>query len=623
MIDFGQIKTKVSSIQVKFTLIVLSVGLLLLGATAFLSDQFTAREFEKHYREKALLIGKYIIQDLEEGMVRKVHQKIFGILDAYREREVVELRVFDRKGQEVFGQKEGPPEERVEETLKTGNLVHFHKEINKREVATYIIPVRNKTECHGCHGKSGELNGALLMSIPLDEMKESIAQQNRKYSFLLGFMAVAICLTTLLTVNRLFLHPLRRLQEGTEAIEKGDFKYQIPVTSGDEIGTLTKNFNRMAQTLRNLFEKIEHKGAEWQQTFDSIADPVSVIDQKGNIIRANRAFKEYFSLPLREAVPMNYPDLLATHFSFPLPEKIGAQDQVSTTHELYDKKTGKILQVSIFPYYSPERNFIGSVQVAKDITEKKEAEIRLIMNERLAALGQMASGIAHEIRNPLATIRACAEGLLQRMEKKQFDAALFESYLKIIDEEIILCTRIITSMLSFLRKKGEAKEDVESQVDIHEVLDRTLEMISFQGRLKEVEVLKNYQERMPPIRGNEGELRQVFISIILNALDAMEDKGRLELETAIEGNTVFIKIRDTGPGIPSDFTGRIFDPFFTTRPEKGGTGLGLSIANKIIKENNGEIVVATNEGKGTTFTITLPRQTASGKMACPSDNLPD
>jgi signal transduction histidine kinase len=209
------------------------------------------------------------------------------------------------------------------------------------------------------------------------------------------------------------------------------------------------------------------------------------------------------------------------------------------------------------------------------------------------------------------------------MEKKQINAALFESYLKIIDEEIILCTRIITSMLSFLRKKGEGKEDVESQVDIHEVLDRTLEMISFQGRLKEVEVLKNYQERMPLIRGNEGELRQVFIAIILNALDAMEDKGRLELETAIEGNAVFIKIRDTGPGIPSDFMGRIFDPFFTTRPEKGGTGLGLSIANKIIKENNGEIGVATNEGKGTTFTITLPRQTASGKMPYPSGNLPD
>jgi two-component system NtrC family sensor kinase len=320
---------------------------------------------------------------------------------------------------------------------------------------------------------------------------------------------------------------------------------------------------------------------------------------------------------------MNYPDLLATHFSFPLPEKIGVQDHLSTTQELYDKKTGKMLQVSIFPYYSPEGNFIGSVQVAKDITEKKEAEIRLIMNERLAALGQMASGIAHEIRNPLATIRACAEGLLQRMEKKQINAALFESYLKIIDEEIILCTRIITSMLSFLRKKGEGKEDVESQVDIHEVLDRTLEMISFQGRLKEVEVLKNYQERMPLIRGNEGELRQVFIAIILNALDAMEDKGRLELETAIEGNAVFIKIRDTGPGIPSDFMGRIFDPFFTTRPEKGGTGLGLSIANKIIKENNGEIGVATNEGKGTTFTITLPRQTASGKMPYPSGNLPD
>jgi signal transduction histidine kinase len=148
-------------------------------------------------------------------------------------------------------------------------------------------------------------------------------------------------------------------------------------------------------------------------------------------------------------------------------------------------------------------------------------------------------------------------------------------------------------------------------------------MISFQGRLKEVEVLKNYQEQMPPILGNEGELRQVFLSIILNALDAMEDKGRIELETGIEGDTVFIKFHDTGPGIPPDLMSRIFDPFFTTRAEKGGTGLGLSIANKIIKENNGRITVATNEGKGTIFTVTLPRQSLSGKMPCKSGNLPD
>ena len=242
---------------------------------------------------------------------------------------------------------------------------------------------------------------------------------------------------------------------------------------------------------------------------------------------------------------------------------------------------------------------LGTVQ---DITEKKEKEIRLIMSERLAALGQMASGIAHEINNPLATIAVCAEGLLNRMKKGRFDPELFEGYLKIIEEEIIRCKSITTGMLSFVREKTYEKKDI----DVNCILDKTLELIGFQGRLKRVEVIKNYKE-IPVIHGSEGELRQVFLSIVVNALDAMEDKGKLTLETGIEDNKVFINVSDTGPGMPSELISRIFDPFFTTKSEKGGVGLGLSIARKIITNHNGNINVISEKGKSTTFKITLPK----------------
>jgi signal transduction histidine kinase len=124
--------------------------------------------------------------------------------------------------------------------------------------------------------------------------------------------------------------------------------------------------------------------------------------------------------------------------------------------------------------------------------------------------------------------------------------------------------------------------------------------------LKEVVVLRDFQNGVPMVLGNEGELIQVFTSIIVNALDAMEDKGTLAFATEIAGNIVFVKICDTGPGISPGLINRIFDPFFTTKSEKGGTGLGLSIVDKIIKENNGGIDVTSEEGRGTTFTITLP-----------------
>jgi len=263
---------------------------------------------------------------------------------------------------------------------------------------------------------------------------------------------------------------------------------------------------------------------------------------------------------------------------------------------------------------TPIHNQNGSISrmtMIQDITEKKENEIRLIMTERLAALGQMAFGIAHEINNPLATIAACAEGLLNRLKKWRYNPELFEGYLRIIEEEVIRCKGITTSMLSFVRKTNYEKK----YIDINYTLDKTLELISFQGRFKEVKVIRNYKGGLI-VYANEGELRQVFLIFIVNALDAMEDMGTLTIETGIiptpplekggEGGMVFIKIGDTGSGISPELIDRIFDPFFTTKSEKGGIGLGLSLAKKMITDNNGNIDVTSEQGKGTIFKITLP-----------------
>jgi two-component system NtrC family sensor kinase len=180
---------------------------------------------------------------------------------------------------------------------------------------------------------------------------------------------------------------------------------------------------------------------------------------------------------------------------------------------------------------------------------------------------------------------------------------LFETYLNIIQEEVFRCKSITTSILSFVQKTTYEKKDM----NVNEMLDKTIEIIGFQGRLKNIEVRKHYAEQPLIIRGSEGELRQVFIAIITNALDAMEEKGALTLDTGAEGGRVVIRIRDTGPGIPADLIPKIFDPFFTTKSDKGGTGLGLSIARKIVLNYGGDIDAFSDPGKGTIFTITFPK----------------
>lgn len=276
--------------------------------------------------------------------------------------------------------------------------------------------------------------------------------------------------------------------------------------------------------------------------------------------------------------------------------------------EIRDPKDNRWYYIVNTPIHN-QNGSISRMTMIQDITEKKENEIRLIMTERLAALGQMAFGIAHEINNPLATIAACAEGLLNRLKKGQYNPELFEGYLKIVDEEVIRCKGITTSMLSFVRKTTYEKK----YININYIIDKILELISFQGRFKEIKVIRDYKGELV-VYANEGELRQVFLIFIVNALDAMEDKGTLTIETGIippsekggEGGMIFIKIGDTGLGISPELIDRIFDPFFTTKSEKGGIGLGLSIAKKMITDNNGNIDVTSEQGKGTIFKITLP-----------------
>jgi signal transduction histidine kinase len=617
----GRFRAKFFSVKSKFTLFAFCVGLVSFGVAAVFSSLWISEEFEKQYQEKANLIWKNIVGDLEKGMVFNNHGWILKTLNEYRDSKDVEgLSIFNLRGQEVFSRGEGVYDPRVEVVLKTGEPVHFEKEIEKKPLALYVIPIVNNPDCHSCHGKEEAFRGALLVSLSLDGVRQAAVRQRERFLFLFGFMAIVISAATLAAAKRFFLRPLMFIQKGTEVIEEGDFQYRIPVESRDEIGELAARFNHMAQSLQKLRGDLEERNSqlteqiqlvslsqkEWQETFDRIMDPICVVDSGCAIVKANRAFRETFYEHLssleNEMMPKKCFELFGGCLVLNCPGKPDVEEKMPTTVEIHGPNPEMIFKASLFPNHSPEGKFTGSVVVLRNVTEEKQNEMQRIMSERLAALGQMASGIAHEINNPLATIGACSEGLLKRIRNGRVDVPLFESYLGIIEEELARCKHITTSMLSFVRKRSNGNH----KTVLGEVLDQTLELVSFQGRLKRVEVLKTYSDGGLTVAGNEGDLKQVFLAIIVNALDAMEDGGRLVVETDMEGEKACVKIKDTGSGIPRRLINRIFDPFFTTKSEKGGTGLGLAIADKIVKENEGRMEVISEEGQGTTFKITFP-----------------
>ena len=370
----------------------------------------------------------------------------------------------------------------------------------------------------------------------------------------------------------------------------------------------------LMQQLHDVLKKVSVSRKEWLATFDSITDMISIHDMDSTIVKANKAFARYFGLDIADVLNKKFReffDCRAVH-----PPEIGeisspAECRPAMT-EISDPVSGKILRFSVFPYYAITGELVGTVHVARDITEERDREMRLIMSERLASLGQMASGIAHEINNPLATIAGCSEGLINRVKQDRIDPELFENYLATIQEEVMRCKTITTGMLAVVRNSSYETKDI----DMHELIDKTIELIAFQGRLRDVEVVKNYTEGPLQLQGSEGELKQTILAIITNALDAMQERGTLQIGTDIQGNDAVISIRDTGPGIVQEHIKRIFDPFFSLKANSGGTGLGLSIANRIISNHRGHIIVDSDAGKGATFTIMLPLK---GDNAPPRD----
>ena len=235
--------------------------------------------------------------------------------------------------------------------------------------------------------------------------------------------------------------------------------------------------------------------------------------------------------------------------------------------------------------------------IIKDINEKKEMERQIAQADKMAALGELSAGVAHEINNPLGIIL----GYTQLMLKQPSE---FDEDLRIIEKHVKNCKNVVSDLLSFSRK-GSLEM---TRVDVNQVLDDVLKFLSNHTDFRNVEVeTGGISPGVLMISGNEQELTQVFINLIINACHAVKKQGRIEVEThRRDDGQVAIAIKDNGSGIEEDHFSRIFDPFFTTKPVGEGTGLGLSVGYGIIRRHGGDITARNRKEQGAAFTITLP-----------------
>jgi two-component system NtrC family sensor kinase len=256
--------------------------------------------------------------------------------------------------------------------------------------------------------------------------------------------------------------------------------------------------------------------------------------------------------------------------------------------------------------------------LVEDITLPKRLERQMLLTERLTTAGRLAAGVAHELNNPLATIAGCAEALKERAEDPSLhglDAFKdFPGYLSLIEDEAFRCKEITGSLLHFVRDPGSRR----APTDLNVLVDKVLELIGHQSRYAHSRFLRRLDPEMPDVVANEGQLRQVFLGLVSNALDAMDGRGTLTVATGRRNaREIEVAFADEGPGIPDHILPRVFDPFFTTKPPGQGTGLGLAIAQGIVADHDGRFEVDTRVGTGTTFRVILPVHPGEANRARP------
>jgi len=348
-----------------------------------------------------------------------------------------------------------------------------------------------------------------------------------------------------------------------------------------------------------FFELIRRGNRDWEAVFEALTAGLALVDARRRIRRGNRALADLAGRPIPALVGEDIAGVLGLPAG-PLTQLIeGALRGTAPTPLTVQRDPGRrILRISAAPT-GKER---GAVVLIEDVTEQKALQTELIQSEKLAAVGHLVSGVAHELNNPLTSIAGLAELLLEQTDTPPRT----RMHLEVVHEQAERAGRIVQNLLTFARKGPPQPKPL----DLNVVARRTMQLMAREFETSGVELTPRLASGLPSVLADEHQLLQVTVNLLTNALQAVREvpKGevrRVVVETAGSERVATLRVRDTGPGIPDPLADQIFTPFFTTKEPGRGTGLGLSISYRIVEAHNGSLT-ATREDGETVFTVVLP-----------------
>jgi len=381
----------------------------------------------------------------------------------------------------------------------------------------------------------------------------------------------------------------------------------------DEVG------DRLSAAIENvqLIEAVLRSRRELEDTFNSIVDPVAVTDRDGRVVHANLALAERIGKAREEILARPIAEFLGREIArLAAGIELESGDSTGIARELEEPLLNGVFSVTVTRLLGESRERLGLVLVARDVTQRARLEAegaelrtRLTQSEKLAALGQLVAGIAHELNNPL-------QGVLGHLELLRSTGAfpkVLRRDIQLIYREADRAAKIVRNLLVFA---GSRKLTLR-RLSVNAVLSRAIALRTPACRAGDIEVIRQYDERLPRVKGDPVLLQQALLNVLINAEQAVGEAGggRIEVRTTLgpSRDMIVVTVRDTGRGLTRDVLPRIFEPFYTTKEVGKGTGLGLAIAYGIIQEHGGTIHAANHADGGALFTVELPAEGSSLK----------
>ena len=623
------------SLGFKLICTVSAIAILVIGVYATANINTQRNQLIHQVIQSTSLVSDTIKRSMRYDMLKYQPERLHRAIDTIGGQEGIEkVRIFNYLGEIIYSSDRKEMGAMVDKSSEQCYACHAREKPFERlttsarsrifetaaghRVLGMINPIYNESDCYSAschvHPQEQKVLGVLDIDVSLTDVDRVIISSKKKMSLFAVVAILAISLTIGLFIQRFVSRPVKHLLRGTERVAAGDLSTPLEISSANEIGILASSFDQMTQRLQGSEQELKASEEKYRSLFDNDPNPIFVFDRSTfQIIDANIRATEKYGYSKEELLQMSFRDLGDPEDA----EKIRAsvvEACIFLPKVRHRKKDGSRMHVDI---HSCPRVHLGEdVIIANiaDISDSIQAEAQLIQASKMATLGEMSAGVAHELNQPLNAIRIGSDLIKKMVDRgERLEPDLAGKVSREISAQVERAANIINHLREFGRK---SESDELEKVNINKPIRDVFTVLGQQLKLRQIKVNLDLDENLPPVYGVNNRLEQVFINLVMNARDAIEEmleksyekerEGLLTIRTYQEKGRVVAVVRDNGIGMPERVKEKVFEPFFTTKDLGRGTGLGLSISYGIIKDYGGTIEVESMPGSGTIFKISFP-----------------